>query len=299
MTSTIHLTTGLPASGKSTFALRLVEESEGRVRRVNLDDLRRMMDRHDGSFRTDHEETVLKIQDAAILAAVDDGFDVVIDNTHMTSRLPRRYKNLLAGRDATFVVHSFTHVPIEECIRRDAVRRASVGEEVIRGMAQRAKRSRCLTADQLNDRPIFAPYQPDYTLPPAIICDIDGTLADNSGRGPHAYDLCETDLLHEDVARLVRLCHAAGDRIVLMSGRPDSVAEDTKRWLDKHSVPYHALWMRRAGDVRPDDIVKGELFDAHVRNTYAVHLVLDDRDRVVRLWRRLGLRCLQVDYGDF
>ena len=43
--------------------------------------------------------------------------------------------------------------------------------------------------------------------------------------------------------------------------------------------------------------MKNELFDAHVRHRFAVRVVLDDRSRVVALWRRLGLTCWQVDYG--
>ena len=57
--------------------------------------------------------------------------------------------------------------------------------------------------------------------------------------------------------------------------------------------------MRAAKDTRGDDVVKAELFDAHIRRRFHVRVVLDDRDRVVALWRRLGLPCWQVDYGDF
>jgi hypothetical protein len=28
-------------------------------------------------------------------------------------------------------------------------------------------------------------------------------------------------------------------------------------------------------------------------------LSFDDRDRVVKMWREEGIRCFQVDYGDF
>lgn len=48
-----------------------------------------------------------------------------------------------------------------------------------------------------------------------------------------------------------------------------------------------------------DSIIKRELFEAHVRDTYAVRFVLDDRNQVVRMWRSLGLTCLQVADGAF
>lgn len=54
-----------------------------------------------------------------------------------------------------------------------------------------------------------------------------------------------------------------------------------------------------AGDMRKDSIVKRELFDAHIRDVYDVHYVLDDRQQVVDMWRGLGLAVFQVAPGDF
>lgn len=301
----VTITTGLPASGKTTAALQLVRTSAGRVRRVNLDALRLMLDDNDGSVRRgrDHEEVVLATQDAAILAAVEAGHDVVVDNTHLVTRLPSRYKRLLASRDVEFAVLDCTQVPVEECVRRDAERPGSVGEQVIRGMHERMLSARKsgwrLTAEWLNDRPTVKPYVPTGALPKAVVCDIDGTLAHHASRGPYEIEKCETDLLDEEVARILALADRADDYVVLLSGRQSEFREHTERWLKANGVVYDELWMRAEGDWRPDDIVKAELFDAHVRNRYDVRFVLDDRDRVVALWRRMGLKCWQVAYGNF
>lgn len=302
---TIHLTQGLPASGKTTAALGLVHSSGGRVRRVNLDSLRLMFDDNDGSVRhgRDHEDVVLAAQDAAILAAVDAGFDVVIDNTHLVPRLPNRYKRLLASRDVEFAVIDCTEVPVDECVRRDAERAGSVGEQLIRAMNERMLSARKsgwrLTADWLNDRPVIKPYAPTGMLPTAVLCDLDGTLAHHVSRGPYEIEKCETDLLDEEVARVLALCDRTDDYVVLLSGRQSEFREHTERWLKANGVVYDELWMRAEGDRRPDDVVKAELFDAHVRDRFDVRFVLDDRDRVVALWRRMGLKCLQVAYGNF
>ena len=228
---TVHVLTGLPASGKSTAALKLVADSGGRIRRVNLDSLRLMLDDNDGSVRNtrEHEEVVTAVQDAAIVAAVDAGFDCVIDNTHLVPRLPNRYRRLLATRDVTFEVHDFTDVPVKECVRRDALRAGSVGEEVIRAMAERMRSARRsgwrLTAEWMNDgRVTVAPYIPDWTLPTAVLCDLDGTLAIHNGRGPYEIDKCETDLVNRPVADSL-LVHARGDRIILLSGRQSEYRE--------------------------------------------------------------------------
>ncbi|MFF5426196.1 MULTISPECIES: AAA family ATPase [unclassified Streptomyces] len=302
----VHVMTGLPASGKTTAARALQEASEGRMRRVNLDDLRAMLDRPEaGRGRSHaHEQTVLGIQDAAVRAALDDGFDVVVDNTHLTPHIPKRLKAAVAGRPATFVVHDFTTVPVEECLRRDAARERPVGEEIIRLLADKhAKATRGgwrLTEDWLNDRPAALPYVPDPALPSAVLCDIDGTLALRGDRGPYDFTRCGEDLLNPPVRDALRAFrHSERDRIVLLSGRSEDHRPVTEAWLARHGVPYDELWMRAAGDGRGDDIVKAELFDAHIRDRYAVRLSLDDRDRVVALWRHMGLPTWQVNYGAF
>ncbi|WP_308404324.1 AAA family ATPase [Streptomyces sp. ATCC 21386] len=303
----VHVMTGLPASGKTTAARELQAESGGRMRRVNLDDLRQMLDipQPEGAERRSyaHEQTVLAIQDAAVRAAVDGGFDVVVDNTHMTPHIPKRLKAAVAGL-ATFVVHDFTDVPVEECLRRDAARERPVGEEIIRILADKHEKSRRggwrLTAEWLNDEPAVEPYTADPALPSAVMCDIDGTLAIRGDRGAYDFTRCEEDLLNVSVRGALRsFRHADGDVIVLLSGRGEEHRDRTEAWLRAHEVPYDELWMRTAGDQRRDDVVKAELFDRHVRHRFAVRVSLDDRDRVVAVWRRMGLPTWQVNYGNF
>lgn len=300
----VHVMTGLPASGKTTAARALQAEAGGRMRRVNLDDLRAMLDVPDPergrSYK--HEQTVLAVQDAAVAAAVADGFDVVVDNTHLTSHIPKRLKAAVAGR-ATFAVHDFTGVSVEECLRRDAARERPVGEEIIRILADKHAKARKggwrLTAEWLNDQPPVRPYTADPDLPAAVMCDIDGTLALTGDRGPYDFSRCEADLLNEPVRHALEAFRSAGDRLVLLSGRGEEHRPQTESWLRAHAVPYDELWMRAAGDTRRDDVVKAELFDAHVRERFAVRVSLDDRDRVVAVWRRMGLPTWQVNYGDF
>jgi hypothetical protein len=59
------------------------------------------------------------------------------------------------------------------------------------------------------------------------------------------------------------------------------------------------LVMRKHEDNRPDNVVKLEIFNQLYRDEFNVKLVLDDRDQVVRMWRSLGLTCLQVAEGNF
>ena len=42
-----------------------------------------------------------------------------------------------------------------------------------------------------------------------------------------------------------------------------------------------------------------ELYEQHVKDHYDVLCVFDDRNQVVDMWREIGLKCLQVQPGDF
>jgi hypothetical protein len=55
----------------------------------------------------------------------------------------------------------------------------------------------------------------------------------------------------------------------------------------------------RPGDMRNDSIVKEEIYEEHIKPRFNVRFVLDDRDRVVKMWRENGLKVLQVAEGDF
>lgn len=53
--------------------------------------------------------------------------------------------------------------------------------------------------------------------------------------------------------------------IVLVSGRPDDYRSATEKWLKEHCIPYKELYMRHSGDFRPDDIVKQEIYNNHLK----------------------------------
>jgi predicted kinase len=301
---TVHFTTGLPAAGKTTYAMELLTQSKGSLRRVNLDDIRTMLDSANGVWTHKHEATAQAVQEAAVRSALSGGFDVIVDNTHLTPRMPGRLKSVFSEfEDLAFVVHDFTDVDVEECIIRDGGRAKQVGEEAIRKLYQRhrsaTKSGWRLTADWLGDRFVPTPYVADTTLPAAILCDIDGTLAHAVGRGPYDFERCGEDQLDDRVAAVVNLYAEAGMRIILLSGRGEEFRPQTEEWLGENDVDWHELHMRPVKDTRRDDIVKAELFDQHIRGRFNVRLSLDDRDRVVRLWRRMGLPCWQVAPGNF
>lgn len=134
----------------------------------------------------------------------------------------------------------------------------------------------------------------------AILVDVDGTVALKGDRGRFDEARVLVDLPNPPVITAVRAMHAAGYRVVFMSGRSEGCREDTEKWLTEHvSVPFDALYMRSDGDYRKDAIVKKELFDRHVCDKYQILAVFDDRNQVVDMWRSIGLTVFQVAEGNF
>jgi predicted kinase len=129
-------TIGLPASGKTTLARAWVAEDPQHRTRVNRDDIRGMFGCLPIGSR-EQEEAVTIAQHAAIVALLQHGMDVIVDDTNLRPRTMQilRTSAQLAGADVQ--VLDLTDVPVDVCIARDVNRGRPVGEQVIRGMHAR------------------------------------------------------------------------------------------------------------------------------------------------------------------
>lgn len=133
----------------------------------------------------------------------------------------------------------------------------------------------------------------------AIICDIDGTLAHMNGRSPYDPTLYHEDTVDEVVREIVNFYEEQGYWILIVSGRFDTYFSETLTWISKNEIKWDGLYMRKEGDKREDSIIKREIYEEQIKDKYDVRFVLDDRNRVVKMWRELGLKCLQVAEGNF
>ena len=87
--------------------------------------------------------------------------------------------------------------------------------------------------------------------------------------------------------------------ILIVSGRDEVCRFKTYHWLINNNVSPGYLFMRPEGNTEEDSVIKKRIFDEHIRDNYQVLFVLDDRKKVVNMWRSLGLTTLQVADGDF
>lgn len=150
-----------------------------------------------------------------------------------------------------------------------------------------------------------------------IIFDLDGTLANDSvrvakhlvGEKPFSDEAwanyfaeCSTDtpiyetvMFYQFVTRGI-----VGVQSQIWSGRSEAVREQTEFWIHQHLYyPPALLLMRGEADRTNDNELKRSwLYAARARGD-EVMLVLEDRARVVDMWREEGVPCWQVAKGDF
>ena len=126
--NTLIITKGLPASGKSTWAKEQIKCFPNKYKRVNRDDLRDMMD--NGIYSEKNEKFLLKIRNLAILTALKDKYDVIIDDTNLQPKQEQDLRFLVLNI-ANVVVKDFRDVSLFECIKRDEKRIKKVGKEII------------------------------------------------------------------------------------------------------------------------------------------------------------------------
>ena len=163
-----------------------------------------------------------------------------------------------------------------------------------------------------------------------VIFDLDGTLANIDARrklatkpnGKLDWDVffdasnISLDVPNEPVVKMAQLFAEDGFNVVIFSGRNDRSFHTTRSWLSRHRIPFQKLIMRpdkflKRGDkiadgniatqdmrFMPDEILKRHMLDLFV-DIDDVFLVVDDRNKVVNMWRSLNLPVFQVAEGDF
>jgi predicted kinase len=290
----IILTRGLPASGKSTWAVEYVKNSNGKAKRVNKDLLREMIDA--GVYSKTNEQMILNARDNLICTFIEGGAEtIIVDDTNFEEKhfdnikgLADAFNNL--GRHSIAVEYKdFLDVSLDVCLERDSLRAKPVGEKVIKSMHQRYILPTIKEVPAVNKKGN------------TIIVDIDGTLAHRCDRQWFDYSKVDQDDLDVTVDGIVRAYAKMGYTILIVSGREgtEECRYKTLYWLEKHEIPFYELMMRKEGDFRRDSIVKEEIYNKYIKDKFDVEFVLDDRQQVVDMWREIGLKCLQVAPGNF
>jgi len=289
----ITITKGLPGSGKTTYVNELLKKHPARYKNICKDDLRKMFD--NSHWSKGNEKFILNVRDLLILTSLAQGYHVIISDTNLHPKHEKHIRELVRGKNVQVKIVEFNSTP-EECIERDLKRPNSVGSKIIWKMYNDYLKPK----EEGQNKPEV--LKQDSNLPHAIIVDLDGTVCIHNGRSPYEWEKCDTDLPNIPVIELIETYLATKSQVIFLSGRDGRALDKTLKWLKNNIRLYDRGWdlfMREPKDTRKDCIIKRELFDKHIKDKYYVDFVLDDRNQVVKLWRSMGLTCLQVAEGNF
>ena len=145
---------------------------------------------------------------------------------------------------------------------------------------------------------------------PAVVADMDGTLADCTHRRhfvepPSPPDWpafnrgCVKDTVNVPVVNTFHALQNVGYVGLIVTGRGEEYREATLDWLTRYYVNFSRLYMRPAKDYRPDTEIKLEILAQIVEDGYEPFIALDDRDSVVKMWRGQRSTCLPGAEGNF
>jgi hypothetical protein len=139
-------------------------------------------------------------------------------------------------------------------------------------------------------------------LPKAVIWDLDGTLSDDRARAHFVeveegrkrdwksyFDAIGSDPPIAASMEVLRALHAAGNRVVFLTGRPEHTRKTTERWLKANGLrEYDRLVMRPPRDFRPSGAFKADEI-ARLRREYELVCAFEDRIDVADALRGAGV----------
>lgn len=311
---TLIIVRGVPGSGKGHYARKIIRKDPTNWVRVNRDDFRMMAN---GSVHSDAIE-LLVMETAINMArrALQKGLNVITTDTNLKSKTAKQWHNLARSIGDVEVIEKYLDVDLKTALRQNLMRDAAdqVPEGVVKKFFDKYINKSLHVVPSTYYPPLNNPMYSntqDESLPKAIVCDLDGTLAKMVVRGPYDWDKVDTDDVNPPVRHILDTYgyhnmllneDEISDRveIILFSARDGSSRDLTETWLRTHNIHYDQLIMREAGDMRKDSTVKKEMYEALIEDKFNVIFVLDDRDSVVELWRNeIGIPCFQVNWGSF
>ena len=284
----VLLMRGLQGSGKTTYAKELVSNDKS-WKRVSRDDLRKQLDNE--VFNPKNEKFITIARDQIIHAALNNGYNVVVDETGFNPETVKAIREIAESHDAVFEIR-YIDTKLSVCLDRNSKRPNPVPKEAIIALYNKYV------------APNSEKTQDAVVLPKCIVVDLDGTAASIAHRNPFDTGRCYEDSVNTPVQSVVKAMMSAGYQVIFVSGREEKFRELSEKWLkDKFFAGVDGytplLYMRKTEDFRNDAIIKIELYEEHIIGKYHIEFVLDDRNRVVDAIREIGLTVFQVAPGNF
>lgn len=298
MKNNIIITVGISGSGKSTWAANFIKNNPNYIR-VNRDSIRHQLTGTSNNILDKKlENLVTNIQHANILEALNQGFNVIVDNTH----LQKKYISDLSlsfGHRANIELKLFNcnlELAINRVLNRENYQDILQTSYIKKQYNQYQELLKCGVKEEIIKHEDYTIVF-DKTLDDCIICDLDGTLALYGNKNSYDRDF-ENDLINKPVLEILNFL-SSDYKIIFFSGRNSKFAVQTLDFLYNKCFLEEGqfeLYMRNEKDNRRDSIIKLEMYTNHIKNKYNPLFVLDDRLQVIEeCWNRLGVFVLNVN----
>lgn len=307
MANTVYMLRGLPGADFQGTIERITSANPANYAIISASKIDSMLG--DGVDSSKNGSLVRSIYSRSIEEALKAGKGVILNDTnldplHLTRirKLLEPIKMILSHEVNLIPVNIET--PLNVCIENDLKNPNSLG----------ASRIKFLYRKYISPFPGYLDsyHKTSDELPPAVIIDLDSTVAYNPGvRGWY-----EDERVYEDEVKITpaRFIAAAVKqekcRMIFITGRNElksgKCRDLTDKWIREKLLPVmrlegvdYDLHMRSYNDMREDNLVKQDLYRAEVKDKYNVLVVFEDRDRVCAMYRQEGLVVFQVAEGDY
>ena len=292
------LTRGIQGSGKTTWARQWIAEDPKNRVRINNDDIRNMLGNY---WVVEREPLVSEMKQYLTQAAMDRGYDIVIDNMNLNPKEVKFWEKVveLNNEDPDGYKYEIEFkdffIPLEECIRRDAMRPNPIGEKVIRETWKRYKHF-----IQTTEVERHVDNMRRYTgKPKCIVIDMDSTMCFNVTKRPWfgegAAEGMINDVPNTGMCDMIRKLQE-DFVIVVATGRDTTQEAVTKEWLAKQGINADEFYFRTNKDYRKGVVVKKEQIEA-ILEKYDIVAIFDDCEPIVNMYREMGLTVLQPNKG--
>lgn len=253
------------------------------------------------------EELITHSKNLLVIHAMMLGYDVVIDNMNLNPKEVKFWEDVvnvhnIEGEYKYEIEFKDFFIPLEECIRRDAMRSNPIGEKVIRDTWKRYKHF--IQTSEV-EKYVNNLIKEDESKPYCLVVDMDSTLCFNTTKRPWygegAAEGMINDIPNMGVLRLVEQWVKPGPaayshNLIIATGRDTSQEEVTKQWLAKYNIYPQEFYFRKQGDYRKGVEVKKEQIEK-ILEKYNVVAIIDDCEPIVQMYRDMGLTVLQPNKG--
>ncbi len=148
----------------------------------------------------------------------------------------------------------------------------------------------------------------EHSSGPAVVFDIDGVLSDAVGRQhflEHGrrdwnafFEACGDDPVIEEIARLLELLDPSL-AVVLLTGRPHRVKDQTLAWLARYALRWDLLVMRRKGDGTQVTAFKQRAVDELRQHGFDLRLAFEDDPSNHAMYVAAGIPCVYIHSGYY